>query len=178
MRRIIRQKNRGYTLVEMIASFAVLLILMSAVLMTLTPALKVYERIRGMANAQNVSEMLFDKIDDELGNALVMEDTSNSSKISYQDKKGNSVWLQVGEDRKLHFLYQVYDEAAQMTEETDWYFPPSSYMNEEIRADEDIQFRYNAGKRLMEVTLKLTNTQTGFTYERTRMIKLHHLEAE
>ena len=50
----------GTTLVELIVSFVVLLILVTATVATLSPALNVFVKVSGMSRAQSVSDILIE----------------------------------------------------------------------------------------------------------------------
>lgn len=178
MYKIIKRCKDGYTLVELIVSFAVLLILISATLATLTPALKVYARVSAMARAQSASEILLEKLEDELGNAIAIDDDSGGSNgtIAYQDMRGNNVIVQVDDDKRIHFHYVTYGLDGNITQGTDWFFPANAYMNHEVKNPGDLVFVYDKGKSLVEVTLKLTNTETGQSYTRMKVIQLHRLD--
>lgn len=79
----------GLTLVELMVTFLLLGILMTAAITTLSPAMNVMARISNMSRAQSVADILLEKICGEIGSSagqcrLILEEKRSPIRI----KKG------------------------------------------------------------------------------------------
>ncbi|MEG0228049.1 MAG: type II secretion system protein [Lachnospiraceae bacterium] len=168
-----RKHQKGFTLVELIVSFAVLSILLTAAVATVSPASKVFLHTINVGRAQMVGGLLMDKITNELGAApeIIKVTEGAEGMVQYIDRGGNVVIMKRDpEDTKLHKLQLHYDDA----DATNWFFSDKVYMNNAI---EKLEFSEVPDKEnLIQVKLQLKNTQTGATFGRTRMIQCYAVE--
>ncbi|MEF9997711.1 MAG: prepilin-type N-terminal cleavage/methylation domain-containing protein [Lachnospiraceae bacterium] len=164
--RKIKRNQSGMTLVELIVSFAVLGILMTATIATMAPAMNVYAKVTAMSRAQGITDILLEKItgelDDTLGHVAIQ-----SSGIRYVNEKHQPMWMYVGEDKMLHLKYEE--------EEVDWYIPKETYMNHQI---ESLTYQRLGDRNLIQVTLKMKNPKLGTTYTREKVIQCYKIDSQ
>ncbi len=172
----------GTTLVELIVSFVVLLILVTATVATLSPALNVFVKVSGMSRAQSVSDILIEKITGELGAATGNVYISNDgSQIAYDDQTGHQVIMMTDESggiNKLLLHYQSVhsaDKTEILEDAVDWYFTDKAYMNNSIQ---ELSFSREDGTSCIKVHLKLENKKTGYTYDRDKIIECYKVNVD
>lgn len=168
--------ERGFTLVELLVSFTLLLILMTAALAVISPSAKVFMKTIGAGRAQSVSTILMDRMTNELGAATEIIRVTNNQ-VEYVDSGGNEVLMekilinkaQPNEIAILQLRYtkDEYDEQL-------WSFPLKVYMGNKI---EELEFSTVADREdLIQIRLKLKNPQTDYEYERTRVVECYAVE--
>jgi len=177
VKRLLKEKD-GFTLVELLVSFTLLLILMTAAFAVISPSAKVFMKSIGAGRAQSVSGIVMDRIVNELENAEEII-TVDRDKVEYIDSNGNLVYMEkkmvdrgdVGktEYTTLALSYYLADDSFK-----EWMYPKKMYMGNTI---EELEFSKVEDKEdLVQVKLKLKNSQTGYEYERTRIVKCSGLE--
>lgn len=175
MKCLLRDK-RGFTLVELLVTFTLLLVLMTAALAVISPSAKVFLKAIGAGRAQSVSTILMDRMTNELGAATEII-TVADDKVEYVDSGGNNVLMekviinkaQPNETAILQLRYtkDEYDEQL-------WSFPLKVYMGNKI---EELEFStVDDREDLIQIRLKLKNSQTGYEQERTRVVKCYAVE--
>lgn len=183
------QSRDGMTLVELIVTFALLGILMAAAIATLSPAANVFQKVSAMSRGQSVSSILLDKIGSEIetatGNVCISADGVNNTTgegnwISYMDKQGQEVVIYSAKEPHdssgsgEKYLQLRYNKTVQLKEGIDWNYSKSTYMNEAIQ---HLVFQRVGGTNQVRIKLKLYNTRTETTYERTRVVECFKLDA-
>lgn len=172
----IRRNKKGYTLVELLVSFVILAILMTAALAVLTSATGVYAKIKAMNTAQSVSTMLINKIEGEMDGATVYAtEDEEINQISYIDKSGHNVVMGIHsrDDSGRNILQLTYDGGSEP-----WEYSNSTYMDNSI---ESLTFTPSTNteqdKSWVTVTLSVTNTRTNYTYTRTKTLRCDSISA-
>ncbi|MBS7009301.1 type II secretion system protein [Anaerostipes sp.] len=174
------QAKAGMTLVELIVTFLLLGILMTAAIATLAPAMNVMGRISNMSRAQSVADILMEKICGEVGSAAgqVQMDSGNE-KISYADKKGRMVIMYAKEETDgkklvLHYQASSISEGGEAAKKgVDWTFSKKMYMNQEIK---ELKFEREKDTNLVKIILTVRNVKTGQTYKRTKIVECYKLD--
>lgn len=170
-------EQRGYTLVELMVSFALLALLLTTAIATLSPAINIFNRALNVTRAQTVTNIILDKITAELSACKGMTEVTATT-VSYSDQNGVPVMLYLKEG-KMYMDYNGGDSAVKEGEggETDgvtWFFANSVYMGNRIT---NLTFQVSdPDKSLIEVTLEIKNEQTGFSYKREKTIQCYELK--
>lgn len=167
----ILKNNQGMTLVELLVSFALLLMLMTATVSTIMPAVKTFNYVMAADRAQSVSNLIVDKISGELetsrGNITV-----NGQSIEYADQKGNVVKL-FARDGKLILDYN--------SGESEWFFTDNVYMGCKIAPADEGGLEFSKilapddsdKKNLVKIKLKVTARNGGYEYERSVIVNCY-----
>lgn len=170
----------GMTLVELMVTFLLLGILMTAAIATLSPAMNVMGRISNMSRAQSVADILMEKICGEVGSAAgQVQIDSGGNKISYTDKKGRMVIMYAKEndgERQLVLHYQassISEGGVAAKKGVDWTFSNKTYMNQEIK---ELKFVREKDTNLVKITLAVRNVKTGQTYKRSKVVECYKLD--
>lgn len=170
----------GLTLVELMVTFLLLGILMTATITTLSPAMNVMARISNMSRAQSVADILLEKICGEIGSSAgqVQIDTGGE-KITYTDKKGRTVIMYAKEEegeKRLVLHYQaasISEGGAAAKKGVDWTFSRKTYMNQEIK---NLKFEREKDTNLVKIILNVRNVKTGQSYKRTKVVECYKLD--
>lgn len=172
---LIKDKN-GFTLVELLVSFTLLLILMGAAVAVILPSTRVCVKAVSAGRMQNVSNILMDRMMNELGAAAEIIQVDDD-KLEYIDDGGNYVVMETkltGEEGKQFSILQLtYPETEGGKK---WEYPEKMYMGSGI---EELKFSEVADRTdLIQIDLKLKNRQSEDEYERSRVVKCYALEEE
>ena len=173
----ILSSGAGMTLVELMVTFLLLGILMTAAIAALSPAMNVMGRISNMSRAQEVADILMEKICGEIGSATgqVQIDTGGE-KISYTDKKGRTVIMYAKEEageKHLVLHYQAASISGGGEKGVDWTFSKKMYMNQEIK---DLKFEREKDTNLVKIILTVRNVKTSQSYKRTKVVECYKLD--
>lgn len=174
------QSQRGMTLVELMVTFLLLGILMTAAIATLSPAMNVMARISNMSRAQSVADILLEKICGDVGSAAgQVQIEPGGEKISYTDKKGRMVIMYAKEEAGEKHLVLHY-QASSISEEgtaaktgVDWTFSKKMYMNQEIQ---ELKFEREKDTNLVKIILTVRNVKTSQSYKRTKVVECYKLD--
>lgn len=186
----VKQNNKGFTLVEMITTFALLGIFMVAAARVISYTIGIYYAAKGNSYGYEVSYMISNKIRGQLENAndnnsFVIADKTTSfptvsddgESIKFVDKTGSIVEASVNDEG---YFVLSYDEVVGRTEEdsykaVDWFFDKKAYMGYTI---EDIRFE-NPGedypKNVVRMNMTLHSPQYG-DFETSYYIKCYNVE--
>lgn len=174
------QSKEGMTLVELMVTFLLLGILMTAAIATLSPAMNVMGRISNMSRAQGVADILMEKICGEVGSSAgQVQIGSSGDKISYTDKKGRLVIMYAKEkdgEKQLVLHYQassISEGGVVAKKGVDWNFSKKTYMNQEIKK---LKFERKNDTNLIKITLIVRNTKTSQTYKRSKIVECYKLD--
>lgn len=163
----------GTTLVELMVSFVLTAILMTAAIATISPAVRVFNRVVGMSRAQGVTDILLEEISQELESAERIM-TIGSARIDYADKNGQGVSMMLGAEgaadggQELAGMLILYYGS----EDIQWYLPEKTYMGFKLT---ELDFRQVDDRNLIEVTVKIKNSRSGIEYERTKIVECYKL---
>jgi hypothetical protein len=140
--------RQGVTLVELIVSFALAAIFMTAALALVPSFTNVYLRIINMNRIHDISSVVLEKVVDELsyasgyeGGDLILSDPIPGqegvySSVEYSDDTGNRVRMNADEERGLLLTYQEIrsdDEDSEILyPKTEWYLGSGMYKGNRI----------------------------------------------
>lgn len=174
----VKEDNRGTTLAEMIVTFALVGIFLAAAVCVISSAVVMHSELTGSMYAQNVGELLLDKITGELSAAQPQGSRSmviEANGAAFYDRDGNAVNLTV-QDGLLVFHYQesekVNEQGEAYTEEAhDWRLDEKAYMGFRIT---DMQIHRLENGNVLEITVKIKNLKTGFEYSASRCTQCYN----
>ncbi|MCP1110959.1 type II secretion system protein [Ohessyouella blattaphilus] len=184
------EKKRGYTLVELIVSFALIGIFMVTAGMVLANAYKVHTEISNLSKAQTVSDMILESISSELSSAKAYPlpapdsgkvfDISEPGQVRFVNAQGIPTTLSVKYDdndkEKGGYLQVIYPEADVETDgtaEADFYFGKNTYLRNKIT---DLKFeKLEDNKNVITTTLTIKNQITGFTFTSKKTIQIYNV---
>lgn len=139
----LKKNNKGTTLTEMIVTFALTGIFLVAAAGILSSAVLIHGQLTATMNAQNVGEMLLDKITGEM--------SSKKGEVLVQD--GLLV---------IHYVEPATEGlTGNQTNQRVWKLDEKAYMGFRIS---DLQMVSLNDEDVIEVTLKIKNLKTGFEY--------------
>lgn len=182
--------NRGFTLTEMIITFALVGIFLAAAVSVITSAVITHSEITASMYAQSVGEMLLDKVTGELAAAqaygtrsMVIGDTEKAggtegNGAAFYDRNGNAVLCMV-RDGLLTFHYQEAEEETEQGEKPvlpahDWTLDQKAYMGFRIT---DMQISRLNAKNVIEVKIRIKNLKTGFEYTAFRCTECYNFKS-
>lgn len=174
--------NRGTSLAEMIITFALVGIFMAAVVSVISSAIVIHSELTNSMYAQNVGEMLLDKVTGELaaasadhdkmlwiGDAKEIGGTQGSGAVFY-DRDGK-ITLCMVQDRHLVFEY----DNADMMQTGTWELADKAYMGYDIS---DFQISKINEKNILEIKIKIKNKKSGFEYMVSRCTQCYNFASE
>lgn len=156
-----KQDNRGSTLAEMIVTFALIGIFMTAAVGVIGSAVITHTEITAAMYAQTVSETLMDKITGELAAAQANHEPAVvidefGEEIAFYNRNGEAVVCSV-EDGLLVFRYGEGHPPWQLEEK--------AYMGFRITG---MQIERPEDKNILEIHLQIKNLKTDFEYAVSR----------
>lgn len=178
LKETVKEDNRGTTLAEMIVTFALVGIFLAAAVNVISSAVVMHSELTGTMYAQNVGELLLDKITGELAaaqpegeRAMVIgaageADELSGNGVAFYDREGNAVTCMV-QNGLLVFHY--IDEAH------DWILDEKAYMGFRIT---DMQIQRLEDENILEITIKIKNLKTGFEYSTSRCTQCYNFVSE
>lgn len=182
------EKKRGYTLVELIVSFALIGIFMVTAGMVLANAYKVHTEISNLSKAQTVSDMILESISSELSSAqnynLKDKDKAviiTDGQVDFMNAQGIPTTLSVKYDdvtdhSKGGYLQVIYPADNVETDETNdatLYFGKNTYLRNKII---DLKFeKLEDNKNVITTTLTIKNQITGFTFTSKKTIQIYNV---
>ncbi|MGF6991009.1 prepilin-type N-terminal cleavage/methylation domain-containing protein [Lachnospiraceae bacterium PF1-21] len=181
------KKKRGYTLVELIVSFALIGIFMVTAGMVLANAYKVHTEISNLSKAQTVSDMILESISSELSSAQSYDLPGEEDKaviisdgqVDFMNAQGIPTTLSVKYDEndpsKGGYLQVIYPADNVETDETDdatLYFGKNTYLRNKIT---NLKFEKLEDKNVITTTLTIKNQITGFTFTSKKTIQIYNV---
>lgn len=167
------KQKKGTTLVELMVSFVLTAILMTAAIATISPAVRVFNKVVGMSRAQGVTDILLEEISGELESSERILSISGSQ-IEYADKNGQGVQMLQGTEATADGGQQL-DGMLVLhygSEDVLWYLPEKTYMGFRITS---LSFSQIEGKNLIEVKLEIKSSRSGIVYDRTKIVECYKL---
>lgn len=170
--RIINNR-KGFTLVELVVSFALIAIFMTATLGVSAGALKVYNRVSQLAKARVVADMLAETVVAELQTAVaggagehesILE--VSGSQVAYKNRQGRASVLGAP-DGRLQIEHPGNPTAVNTL------YGENTYLRSRI---ERLTFeRIGAERSLLRVRIRLRHEVTGFEYETSKIIECYNI---
>ena len=175
MRAELKQDNKGMTLAELIITFALVGIFLTAVVGVISSSMIVHSELTGAMYAQSVGEILLDKVTGELAMAKPVGDEAVVTGVVLKDGEtmGNGVAF-VDKDKKESCFY-VADGILVLHGEDEWRMDENAYMGYRITAF--YVTRLNE-ENVWEVVFKIKNLKTGFEYTASKVVESYLFETE
>ena len=173
---------------ELIVTFAVAAIFMTAAAMLVLPATKMTMRVKGMNRVHDDAAIIMETIVNELSYADVYVDPDGNpqgiclieacdpadvlysgyyQKVTYNDKGGNPAVISVTADGdpggkgRLQIVYEKIDESGTVIrDEIGWSYGKGMYRDNEIR----LGFKKKSDENIISVCLTVTDTVSGYAY--------------
>lgn len=188
------KKQSGFTLVELIVSFAVLSILLGAVAVLLPSFLNQYNHVQSTSRTQTIGNTLMEMIEGQLSYAtssinLNTVDNNGFTIVEYDDQDGNAVYMSVltdafktkyGSENKLsNDLFVLrYSEASDSgnaglvsRQAIDWGYTDDFYLNNKVTAFTVSKAPSDYRENILEVSFTLTNSKNGMRNTFTRLVE-------
>lgn len=179
-------EKKGFTLIELIVTFALMSIFMGAAVLLTTSFFKIFTRTNDIALAQNLGDTLTELIDGEVGAALdstlpeIYGEGSicisdGNGQITYYNKDGFIVQMYV-KDGRLILHYQETEDANHVikNEAVEWRLEDGVYTGNDI---ESLSFELQGGEdSLILMKIKLKSGRSDFIYETEHMIECRNVD--
>lgn len=188
------KKKFGFTLVELIVSFAVLSILLGAVAVLLPSFLNQYNHVQSTSRTQTIGNTLMELIEGQLSYAtssinLNTVDNNGFTIVEYDDQDGNAVYMSVltddfktkyGSENKLsnNLFILRYAEASDSgdaglvnRQAIDWGYTDDFYLNNKVTAFTVSKAPSEYRENILEVSFTLTNSKNGMENKFTRLVE-------
>jgi prepilin-type N-terminal cleavage/methylation domain-containing protein len=193
-----QQNNRGFTLVEMIVSFALLGIFVVAASMVISSIMNVYYEAKGISYGLQVSNVIMDKIAGELEGAIngdiTSEDFKDASgdamrgamivgknKVEFTNSSGSHVNLGLIESDGKNYLalhyYEVMsaDGESVLYDAVDWTFDPNTYMGYSIKELTFTRPKGDYDYNVIQIDMTITSPRYG-DYSVTEYVECYKFE--
>lgn len=173
---------KGYTLIELVVTFALTGIFMTAAVTAILAFMQTYTRVTGIARAQIISDILSQRIIKEVSAASKRNNAEaviiGDNRISFQNRDGQMLTLK----SKDGYLKQEYESRENSNnydnDEMNWYYGKESYMGTTITRLHFEQVKNGLlPTNKIRMTLELTYQQTGYSYEMKRVFPCYNLTA-
>lgn len=183
-----RFRNRkGYTLVEIMVSFALTGLLFASVGVLLPQCIRRHGQMKALADAAAVSEIILSQITGEVAGArdtgygkdeLTLEDLGSTGypSLVLTDQNHNQVEITRTEEEEGAYLVFCYQPSEKHPRERLWGFDPALYQGFVIRSLEFEQMEAGEGFHadIVKVSLTLEQKKTGFRYTESRCALYDH----
>lgn len=175
MDRDLKKENGGYSLAELIITFALMGIFLAAVAAVISSSVVIHSELTGAMYAQSVSETLLDKVTGELTAAKPAEKEAIvvGTILKNGEDVGKGVSFYDRDGKKSCF--RIEDGMLVMDSETPWRMDARAYIG--YRISEMQINRLNEGS-VFEVTIKVKNLKTDYEYTASRTFKSYNFTTE
>lgn len=197
------KEKTGFTLVELIVTFALLLLFTTGTCRVMADSMRVYYKIRGLNDSQQVMDMLMEKITGEIEGAqkgmenavrerdTLMRISSDHKTISFSNRSSSYITISAAPmneteagTQALQYLNLHYRQVRSASDETiykdvDWKFDAKAYLGFSVkdlkfaRADEGGDYRGN----VIRVTLTITAPEYG-DFTSVRYVECYNYQEE
>lgn len=177
-----KESTSGTTLVELVVAFALAAVFMTAAVALISPFTNVYLRVVNMNRIHNISNVVMEKVVNELAFAgasnstkiLLKEETGAKegyrSAIEYSDYTGSRVTMNTKDGE----LLLTYAKTERETEDVKWQFGTDFYQGNKM----DLQFQQVAGTKKIKIYLKVYLGKNEDTYSQTTETYVECVDAD
>lgn len=175
MDRDLKRDNAGYSLAELIVTFALMGIFLAAVAAVISSSVIIHSELTGAMYAQSVSETLLDKVTGELAAAK----TTGSKAIvvgkvlKNGEDAGGGIFFYNKDGKKSCFI--VEDGMLVMEGESAWRMDDRAYIGYRIS---EMQINRLNNENVFEVIIKVRNLKTDYEYTASRTIKSYNFKTQ
>jgi len=176
-----KNRKKGFTLVELIVTFALLSVFLAACTVSLSSFLKTYGRVNDVQGARVLSDTLMETLAGSMGGAARLTAASPSSLVlsggeaEYTDGRGYRIKAMLGEGEnagRLVLQYQTMDdEQGEEFATVNWAYKDGVYRDNSVSG---LAFAHLNGN-CVQVTMTVTNSVTGFAYETRHIVECYNL---
>lgn len=200
-RSALRKDKSGVTLVELIVTFALIGLFMTAASFVLTSSIRLFTRMQSVSSAVTVSDVLLDKIAGEISAAR--QPNMNKDDVAF-DHGGYYIWMGKDKDSEWITMWNrsgspmaIYAEpdgalclkyyetvrgsvGAETTDSTktvpemDWHFDKGVYMGYRITKLTFTREEPENYPNVIRIDLEIHNDRTGFTYQTFRYAECYN----
>ncbi len=181
------QNRKGFTLVEVIVTFALTMIFLTACALSMSSYLKVYTHVNDMSISQTLADTLQETVEGSLGSALesapsgmssavtILDNDGAGDKITYRNQDGVTMEIYAQDGRLvLHYLPTLdSNQTTVLSPEVYWQYKDGVYMDNALNS---IAFASAGGNRV-RVTLTLDNSVTGYQFTSEHTVECANLGA-
>lgn len=189
MKKVVKNKN-GFTLVELVVTFALLALFCVAVLYLAASSMGIFRSATEHAYAQTVSQTLLDKMAGEVSGAQPGANRQNGvtvsagpftaaddSCISLCGRTGSRIYITADRDGYLLIHYRPVTDNDRNLKAVDWKFDSAVYNGYVIDSlGFSIVRSGGANTNVIRISLTLRNTRTGYTYSSERYAQCFNFE--
>lgn len=176
----IKSNKKGFTLVELIVSFALIGILMATVSTVFAGAYRVHIRIKSFTNSQVVSDILKETIEGELTHAKAKKGAAAGedikvigTEVAFINKDGIKTRLYISDEGYLCLEYPEAEIEGDPTNMNDnQYLGTNVYLKNKI---ESVTFTHIPETNYIRLDMKLKDQVTGFEYTTKKVIECYNL---
>lgn len=183
--------SSGLTLVELIVTFALIGMFMTAATFVLSNSLRMFQRMESTSKAVTVSDLLLDKISGEiaaadvdtkdvrgeyyfwLGGGADDPESTGASWVAFCNRSKSPISIYESGGRLIIKYYAVTDEdkvgeSVKPVKEIDWKFDDNVYMGFKIKSLTFSRPQPNSHPNVICIDLVLENERSGFVYSTYR----------
>lgn len=179
-RRLLRSR-RGATLAELLVTFALLSLFLTAAAAILTPATVVYQKVKYQSYARNVCDMVLEKVCSQIAGASTDPVTvaDDGSAISFSDSQASPLFIDTLDGYlRMHYREIKVIEGTVVTQEVlwpavDWQYDPKAYQGFTITS---LTFQRAGGGDCVQVSLEIANEAFGTSYASSRTVECYNLD--
>lgn len=168
--------NRGFTLAEMIVSFALTGLFMVAAGKVIVNTTMVYYEAKGITNGMQVSSVLSAKIGSEIESASADDEIvvgTDHDQIALSDAGGTPIVIGTNADGYLSIHY----DAGADEDKSNWTFDKKTYMGYTIKELTFSQPKGDYANNIIYMSLTLTSPKYG-DYSVGKYIECYNFDAE
>lgn len=194
------KRKKGYTLVELIVTFALIALFMSCAAMVVGTYMKIHTHTRDLAQQQVLADTLLDDVQNKLSKCVnvsksgisnavtISDDGENGHKISFYDENYYPITICINPGKEgypdndtegsvLLYIYNWTKEDGQPAKYVYWSYPDRTYLDNKVTKFNIAEVNTkDSGKVVYEVSLTLESLRTKAKYTDTRYIECANLE--
>lgn len=175
MDRDLKRDNAGFSLAELIVTFALMGIFLAAVAAVISSSVIIHSELTGAMYAQSVSETLLDKVTGELAAAkpAAEEAIVVGTILKNGEDIGRGVSFYDRDGRQSCFMTE--DGMLIMEGENAWRMDAKAYIGYRIS---EIQINRLNDENVFEVIIKIRNLKTDYEYTASRTVRSYNFKTQ
>lgn len=183
--------RKGYTLVEVIVSFALTGMFLAAASVMIAQSIRLHDRMKSTIDAVTVSDILLDKVAGEITGAensgyagskviLAAEGRNGCPSITLTNREDRTVEITRTEEEGNPYLLLWYYPTRENPEAAPWTYDKKLYQGFVIEAldFERLERENGIPSNVIRISLTIRNEKSGFTYSSSRAAPCYQFETE